>query len=431
MTRASRRSLALLVAELLMIVSTTALLFAQSFQPQTRLGASLPGDTWEPAIAADRYGHVYALIPDFPPSCKGCAGSTAYLVVSSDNGKSWSAPRPITDPGVEQIDVQLKVDPLEGKIVYASWLENNKSVIKVAKSTDFGRTWTTAIANSTNAGTDKDILAVRGDDVYVAYNHAQTVWCSSSHDGGQTWTSVKVNANAQFGWSLTGGGTVDPAGNVYFAWDGYTQNGGAKGPVNLYVTKSSDGGQTWTPTLLDISSSPPDCSAFSCGWAFLGPGIAMTSDAAGQLYVLWNSGAADGGPERIFFSTSTDQGATWTPKADVSLAPKGLSINHAFPSVAAGAAGDIRIAWMDQRNEPYWNVYYRTSTNGGSTWSGETVLSTYVAGYSYIFLSPEGFRFPFGDYFDMDIDSQSHTQVAWGEGFNWLTPGNVWYTRQR
>src|SRR5207247_10625664 len=23
-------------------------------------------------------------------------------------------------------------------------------------------------------------------------------------------------------------------------------------------------------------------------------------------------------------------------------------------------------------------------------------------------------------YFDMDIDSQSHTQVAWGEGFNWL-----------
>jgi hypothetical protein len=282
------------------------------------------------------------------------------------------------------------------------------------------------IANSTNAGTDKDILAVRGNDVYVAYDHAQTVWCSSSHDGGVTWTSVKVNANAQFGWSLTGGGTVDPAGNVYFSWDGYTQNGGAKGPVNLYVTKSTDGGQTWTPTLLDVSGAPPDCSAFSCGWAFLGPGIAMTSDAAGQLYVLWNSGTVDGGPERIFYSTSIDQGNTWSPKADVSLAPAG--VDHAFPSVAAGAAGDIRIAWMDQRNEPHWNVYYRTSTNGGSSWSGETVLSTYVAGYSYIFT--DGFRFPFGDYFDMDIDNQSHTQTAWGEGYNWLTPGNVWYPRQ-
>jgi hypothetical protein len=49
----------------------------------------------------------------------------------------------------------------------------------------------------------------------------------------------------------------------------FTQNG-ANGPVNLYVTKSSDVGQTWTSTLLDVSSSPPDCSAFRCGWTLLG-----------------------------------------------------------------------------------------------------------------------------------------------------------------
>jgi hypothetical protein len=410
----------------LVTVSIPLSLSAQTFQAQTRLAANLPGDTWEPSIAADRFGHVYVLIPDFPPSCKGCPSSTADLVVSADNGKTWSAPRVIANPGTEQIDVQLKVDPVDGRTVYASWLQNNKSVIEVAKSTDFGQTWTTVIANSTNAGTDKDILAVRGNDVYVAYDHSQVVWCSSSHDGGLTWTSVKVNANAQFGWSLTGGGTVDLAGNVYFSWEGYTQNGGAKGPVNLYVTKSSDGGQTWTPTLLDVSGSPPDCSAYSCGWAFLGPGTAMTSDAAGQLYLLWNSGTVDGGPERIFFSTSTDRGNTWSPKADVSLAPVG--VDHAFPSVAAGADGDIRIAWMDQRNSPHWNLYYRASSNGGSSWSGEKVLSTYVAGYSYIFT--DGFRFPFGDYFDMDIDNQGNTQTAWAEGYNWLRPGNVWYTRQ-
>ena len=111
------------------VLSTATVLSAQAFQPQTRLGASLPGDTWEPSIAADRFGHVYALIPDFPPSCKGCASSTAYLVASNDNGRTWSAPRPITDPGVEQIDVQVKVDPVDGETVYASWLENNKSVI--------------------------------------------------------------------------------------------------------------------------------------------------------------------------------------------------------------------------------------------------------------------------------------------------------------
>ena len=159
------------------------------FQPQTRLGGLLPGDQWEPAIAADAYGHVYVLIPDFPPGCKGCPSSTMYLVVSSDNGVTWSDPRTIAPAGSGQIDVQIKVDPVDGSTVYASWLQNNKSLIEVAKSVDFGARWTTVIANQTEAGTDKDILVVKGNDVYVGYNHAQTVWVSSSHNGGTTFTS--------------------------------------------------------------------------------------------------------------------------------------------------------------------------------------------------------------------------------------------------
>jgi hypothetical protein len=177
MKRTADTALTVLLLALVML-SNAKLLRAQTFQPQTRLGASLSGDTWEPSIAADRYGHVYVLIPDFPPSCKKCPSSINYLVMSNDNGKTWSSPRVIADPGSGQIDVQIKVDPVDGKTVYASWLQNSKSLIEVAKSTDFGQTWSTVIANSTKAGTDKDILAVRGNDVYVAYNHAQTVWCS-------------------------------------------------------------------------------------------------------------------------------------------------------------------------------------------------------------------------------------------------------------
>ena len=94
----------------------------------------------------------------------------------------------------------------------------------------------------------------------------------------------------------------------------------------------------------------------------------------------------------------------------------------------AGTAGDVRIAWMDARNSPNWNLYYRSSTNGGASWSGESILNSYVAGYNYIFSN--GFRYPFGDYFTMTIDGQNHTQAAWGEGYNYSTPGDVWYTRQ-
>ena len=152
----------------------------------------------------------------------------------------------------------------------------------------------------------------------------------------------------------------------------------------------------------------------------------MAADNAGQLYVLWNAGTVDKGPERMWFSTSKDHGHTWSPKKDVSLAPAG--VDNSFPAIIAGAAGDVRIAWMDQRNTPHWNVYYRTSKDGGSTWSAETKLSTNVAGYSYAFA--DGFRFPFGDYFDLTIDYLGRTQACWGEGYDYLTPGNVWYTRQ-
>src|SRR5207249_2415796 len=107
-----------------------------------------------------------------------------------------------------------------------------------------------------------------------------------------------------------------------------------------------------------------------------------------------------------YFATSSNHGATWSRKADVSLAPPGVA--HAFPAIVAGAAGNVRIAWMDARTgSQLWNVYYRKSTDGGAHWSAEADLSTYVAGYSYI--QPGGFNFPFGDYFEMDIDDRGTT----------------------
>jgi len=396
------------------------------FAPQTRLGFH-SGDQWEPAIAADRSGHIYILYPQYlgVPGCPDCPSPTMILQISNDRGATWGSPGLIAPPGTGQYDAQIVVDPVDGRTVYASWLQNHKSDTVVAKSTDFGVTWSVVVANSTNAATDKPILAVRAEDVYVGYNHANKVWVSSSHDGGATFTSVNVNPNGKLGWSLAGGGTVDPAGNVYFGWAGYERNGGAKGPVNLYFSKSTDGGSMWTTTVLDVSSSPPDCSDYLCGWAYLGAQVTMASDRDGTLYALWNAGTVDKGPERVYFAKSDDAGASWSVKVDVSNAPQGTA--HAFPAIAATAAGEVRISWMDARAGTLWNTYYRSSTNGGATWSAETDLSTFVPGFGYIF--PEGFSFPFGDYYELDIDDRGTTHAIWGEGLNYDSPGSIWYTR--
>ena len=403
---------------------------ASGFSPQIRLGFNV-GDQWEPAIAADDYGSVYVLYPQYGgvPSCPAaeCASPTAILQVSRDRGATWGPPHPIAPSGTEQVDTQIVVDPVDGRTLFASWLQNGKSDTVVARSTDLGNSWSVVVADHTNAGTDKPILAVRGQDIYVAYNHAQTVLASSSHDGGLTFASTKVNANANLGWSLAGGGTITPDGSVYFSWAGYEQNGGAKGPVNLYLSKSVDGGATWTNRVLDVSASPPDCSAYSCGWAYLGGQMTLTSDEAGTLYALWNSGTVAKGPERIYFSRSEDAGDTWSDRLDVSSAPSGAA--HAFPALAARAAGDVRISWMDTRNGPLWNVYYRRSADGGRRFTSEVDLSTYVAGLSYI--RPAGFSFPFGDYYEMAIDDRGNSHLIWGEGLNWDSPGSIWYARGR
>lgn len=399
------------------------------FTPQTRLGFT-SGDQWEPSIAADRFGHVYVLYPQYlgVPGCPACANPTMILQVSNNRGAAWNAPTVMYPAGAGggQWDAQIAVDPVDGRTVYAAWMQDNKSDIIVAKSTDFGATWSVTTADATNSATDKPILAVRGQDVYVGYNHAQKVWVSASHDGGASFSSYVVNPNGKLGWSLAGGGTVLPSGGVLFSWAGYKQNGGAKGPVNLYVSRSIDGGQTWTSVTLDVSGAPPDCSDYMCGWAYLGAQAVLASDAQGNLFALWNMNTLDKAPNRIYFSKSTNGGTSWSAKTGVSNAPQGSA--HAFPAIAATGNGDVRISWMDARAAgPLWNTYYRRSTNGGASWGAEVDLSTYIAGYSYI--EPGGFDYPFGDYFEMDIDDQGKTHLIWGEALNYDGPGSIWYSQ--
>lgn len=406
---------------------------ASTFAEPLRLGYHT-GDQWEPSMAADGHGHIYVLYPQYGnvPDCSRCTIPTISLQVSNDNGVTWQASRPLSPSLTGEFDPQIVVDPMDHQTVYASWLQNNKRDVVVARSLDFGHSWSFSIAARVADDADKPVLTVRGADVYVGFNHEERFFVAASHDAGQTFTVVNVNPNDPPGWSLAGGATIDPAGNVYFGWTAYARHEVPTRPVSLYVSRSADGGRTWNSVLLDVSGASPSCEAENCETGFLGPQIALASDAAGALYALWNAGSTNGGPERIYFSSSTTNGASWS--AHVSVSSASLGVEHGFPAVVAAGAGDVRVAWMDARandglrpHHPLWNTFYRSSTNGGATWSAETQLSAPAVGYQYIL--PAGFRFPFGDYFGMAIDSEGTTHVVWGEGQDYKSPGSIWYSR--
>ena len=423
------------VSVLLALVTAQAAVAVSAFAPQIRLGYRT-GDQWEPAMAADSRGHVYVLYPQYGavPDCPACTAPTIALLISDDNGASWQPSRALLPFPTGQFDPQIVVDPVDRQTVYAAWMQNEKRDVVVARSLDFGHTWSFSWAERGREDADKPVLTVRGADVYVGFNREERFLVSASHDAGQTFSVVNVNSNSEPGWSLGGGATIDLAGTVYFGWTAYSRHDLPSRPVSVYVSRSSDGGRTWSTLMLDQSGAPPGCEAEECETGYLGPQIALASDAAGALYALWNAGAVNGGPERIYFSSSTTGGATWSARTNVSSA--GTRIEHAFPAIVAGVAGDVRIAWMDARmyetgrpNIRLWNTFYRSSTNGGATWNGETRLSGPAAGYDYIL--PEGFRFPFGDYFGLAIDSEGVTHAVWGEGRDYKTPGSIWYTRAR
>ena len=380
-------------------------------------------------MAGDGHGHIYVLYPQYGavPGCRACTPPSMTLLLSDDNGISWHDSRPMLPFRTGQFDPQIMVDPVDRQTVYASWLQNEKRDIVVARSLDFGRNWSFSWAErGDDDDTDKPVLAVRGTDVYVGFNHEERFFVASSHDAGQTFSVTNVNASPEPGSSLAGGATVDPSGIVYFGWTEYARHQMPSRPVSVYISRSSDGGRTWGTLLLDQSSFAPECPEQSCETGFLGAQIALASDSSGALYALWNAGSSNGGPERIYFSSSTTGGATWSARANVSdgCVWRGTRVSghrgggvRRRPDRMDGCAGH----GSGSHSRPLWNTFYRTSTNGGATWSAEVAALGPARGYDYIVAG--GFRFPFGDYFTLAIDSDGVTHAVWGEGRNYKAPG--------
>src|SRR5438128_8572882 len=300
------------------------------------------GDDWEPAVASDGAGNVYYLTTHFGgvPGCGPCADPTIVVQVSHDAGRTFDAPRPLTMSPAKQYDPQVKINAA-GR-VFVSYLLGKDTVVQ--RSTDLGVSWSAPVAVSADVKqgpTDKDGLAVHGDDVYVGFDVAQKFFVSASHDSGRTFSTTQINQNT-LGWPLNGGATTTSDGTVYMVWELVHKSGQAQGPQDVAVTKSTDHGVTWTLSYVDRGLPPgPDCAL--CGWDFLGTGAAIATDQSGNAYVAYNAPLTDNGPPHMWYRSSTDGGVTWSARIEVSA--DATPSFHVFPGVAAGGRGDARVAW--------------------------------------------------------------------------------------
>jgi hypothetical protein len=142
---------------------------------------------------------------------------------------------------------------------------------------------------------------------------------------------------------------VDPAGNLYVA---YTNIGTKSTTADLYVTRSTDDGQTFsTPvfagsgTTIGVSSGRVTNTTFRDGINYA---FAVSPDVPGHLYLAYND--FNGAQYNVFFIQSTDGGQTWSkPVAVNDDINSGKTADHFQPAVAAGPNGAVAVAFYDRR----------------------------------------------------------------------------------
>jgi hypothetical protein len=154
---------------------------------------------------------------------------------------------------------------------------------------------------------------------------------------------------------------------------------------------------------------------------------ALSADDQGDLVVLYDGATVEFGPQRIYARYSTDEGQSWS-------APTALSVrgeDATSPAVESQDTGDVR-AWYMQtihHDDPdAWNVFYRSSTDGGRTWTAPVKISDAASGADY--KHADGFDELYGDYGEIAITSNGMSIATWGEAFSYTGPGGVWFNRQ-
>ena len=392
-------------------------------------------DDWEPAVAADpSSGHVYLLTTRYGEG-KPCAGNCPVphiaLEISTDNGRSWSDGVPLCAcKGSGQFDPIIEVVPSTGE-VYALWMNGFNVVFQ--KSTDNGQTWSDPVPTWGNVSwNDKPVLAMSDDgrDVYVSWNGPTggDPWVAQSHDFGETWTQTKVVDSQRYFFAMDADVLPETAGNdagtVVFSQSSFDYSGpaaSAVGEVHHFAFISRDEGATWEVKRLDAVELGEPCVSELCYADFYAGHTTVTSDVAGDLVFAYDGALEPEGPQRIFVRRSSDGGRTWTPRISISIAGR----MAAAPAAEAVGTGDVRLWFAQRRPAERWNIWYRSSTDGGASWSSAVRISDASSGAKY--KNADGFLEFYGDYGEIAVMSDGRTIGAWGEGFSWLGPGGSWF----
>lgn len=352
---------------------------------------------------------------------------------SADGGGSF------TDKGVlpnspdgDAGDPALARDATTGRVYFATLGFANNNLLQVFRSDDNGATFGAPVNGAPGFdGThflDKEWITVdnatasgpgRGN-VYLTFTDfggSGGVNLTRSSDGGNTWSPAIALGGLQGSYV-----TVGPDHAVYvFFW-------GGAGSEQVLMRKSTDLGVTFGPTQvvanlattgvngdLGLTVSNTDSRPVRSN-AFPQAAVAVTSSG---IYAVFNdTGTTAGDKADVFFTQSTDGGATWTPKLKIN--DDATTTDQWQPSLAVTPDGQrVGVFWYDRRNDPNNGLidrYGRIGKVSGTTvtWSDPSFRITDVSFPAVVAQDPQINPTYMGDY-DVALADNQNFYVVWAD----------------
>ncbi len=209
--------------------------------------------------------------------------------------------------------------------------------------------------NDSASNTDENlrcIAAVPGGTVHIVWYDKRDgngeIYYKRSTDWGMTWAP---DTRFTYQDSISAFPTIAATGSdAHVVWEDARD----RHRREIYYKRSTDSGVTWTP---DTRLTYNDTSE----------GFANVYVLNADVHLIWT--AFPIGKPEVYYKRSTDRGLTWTPEERLSNLP-----GDSWATGLSLSGTNVHLIFHNWRNNN-WEVYYRRSTDRGTSWSSEQRLS--------------------------------------------------------